>query len=30
VDWMEEDEVRKLAKNLGIRPPRKPGEERLR
>ena len=30
VDWMEEDEVRKLAKNLGIRTPRKPGEERLR
>jgi len=30
VDWMSEDEVRRLAKNLGIRVPPKRAQERLR
>jgi hypothetical protein len=30
VDWMSEQEVRKLAKNLGIKPPPKGTEERVR
>jgi hypothetical protein len=30
VDWMSEDEVRKLARNLNVKPPPKRGQERLR
>ena len=30
VDWMSEDEVRKLAKNLGVKVPTKPALERAR
>ena len=30
VDWMSEDEVRKLARNLNVKPPPKRGQERAR
>lgn len=30
VDWMEDDEVRKLARNLGVKPPSRPRGERVR
>jgi len=30
VDWMDDDEVRKLARNIGVRPPPKRDEERVR
>ena len=30
VDWMEDDEVRKLARNLTVKPPSRPRGERVR
>jgi hypothetical protein len=30
VDWMSEEEVRKLARNIGVKPPRRVQEERAR
>jgi len=30
VDWMTDDEVRKLARNLGVTPPKQPHTERVR
>ena len=30
VDWMDDDEVRKLARNLSVRPPGRPRGERVR